>query len=345
MADQETTTDAPPPPRTSVLVTGAEGYVGRLLVRALAADRRDLTTLVAADVREPSERVDGVEHEVLDIRDADAVDEVVRRHGIDTVVHLAAVVTPGPGQGRDFQYAVDVEGTGHLLDACLAHGVRKLVFTSSGAAYGYHADNPALLIEDDPLRGNQVFAYAWHKRLVEERLATLRDEHSDLDQLIFRVSTILGPSVHNQITDLFERPAVVGLAGVDTPFCFISDADVVTCLAEGVHGEQTGVVNLTGDGAMTLREIAAAMERPFVPLPAEVLRKGLGVLDRLGVSPYGPEQVMFLQYRPVLDNRRLKEAFPGLPTQASRQVFERYRATRAPGLARHIPSRPRLLRP
>jgi UDP-glucose 4-epimerase len=64
-----------------------------------------------------------------------------------------------------------VGGTRNVLDACVAHGVKHLIVSSSGAAYGYHADNPAWLTETHPLRGNPAFAYSDHKRQVEEMLA------------------------------------------------------------------------------------------------------------------------------------------------------------------------------
>src|SRR5574341_2218407 len=60
-------------PYRSVLVTGAGGYIGHQLIEALAADRRQLRTIVATDVRLPAEtqRVGGVEYGDADIRTAD----------------------------------------------------------------------------------------------------------------------------------------------------------------------------------------------------------------------------------------------------------------------------------
>ena len=117
-----------------------------------------------------------------------------------------------------------------VLDACVQAGVRRIVVTSSGAAYGYHADNPEWITEDAPLRGNERFAYSWHKRLVEEMLAAERKAHPSLEQVIFRVGTILGESVNNQITALFERPRILVIRGSASPFVFINDRDVVNCL-------------------------------------------------------------------------------------------------------------------
>jgi UDP-glucose 4-epimerase len=156
------------------------------------------------------------------------------------VVHLASIVTPGKNSNRAFEYDVDVNGTRNLLQACVAHGVRRLIVSSSGAAYGYHADNPEWLTESDPVRGNDEFAYSCHKRLVEEMLAEYRAKAiPDLEQLIFRIGTILGPMVRNQITDLFEKPKILAIAGSDSPFVFIHDQDVVGAIQHGIDSKKT----------------------------------------------------------------------------------------------------------
>lgn len=307
----------------TVLVTGAAGFVGRQLVASLAASGH---RVLATDVRSPP-APEGVDARVLDIRDP-GLSELLKAEEVDVVVHLAAVVTPPPGMSRETQEEIDVGGTRNVIDACVAAGVRRLVYTSSGAAYGYHADNAPLLTEDDALRGNEVFAYAWHKRLVEDALAAARERHPELEQVVFRVSTVLGPSVDNQITALFEGRVVVGIRGVDTPFCFVAVDDVVACLERGVTGDATGVFNLTGDGVLTLREIASGLGRRHLGIPPRVLRKGLASLSKRGLTAYGPEQMLFLQHRPVLSNERLKRDFGFVP-QTSRSVFESYRRTRA----------------
>lgn len=311
---------------SAVLVTGASGYVGQKLVRALAEDRRGLTSIVATDVRPPRQKLASVTYLDLDVRSA-RLSDALATHEIDTVVHLATVVSPGRGMSRDLLYEVDVLGTENVLRACLAEKVKKLIVTSSGAAYGYHPDNASVLEEDAPLRGNADFAYSHHKRLVEEMLAEARRTHPELAQLIFRPGTIIGVGAKNQITAIFERAAITGVRESPTPFVFILDDDVVACIARGVHGDHTGVFNLAGDGVLTLRDIATRLGKPFLPIPAAALRTSVAALQRLGLTDYGPEQVNFLQYRPVLSNERLKSVFGYVP-KTSREAFDVWCASR-----------------
>jgi UDP-glucose 4-epimerase len=204
-----------------------------------------------------------------------------------------------------------------------------VIVTSSGAAYGYHPDSPRPLREDHPLRGNPEFAYSDHKRLVEEMLALHRAEHPELRQLIFRPGTVLGDQAANQITALFEKPFVLGVRGSDTPFVFIWDRDVVACLRKGVEENRTGIYNLAGDGVLTLQEIAARIGKPYLPLPAALVRGALALLHPIGLSRYGPEQIDFLRYRPVLSNERLKSEFGYTPQLSSAEVFDRFWGSRA----------------
>jgi UDP-glucose 4-epimerase len=317
------------PPR--VLVTGAAGYLGSQLIVALAADAaRKPAVLVAMDVREVplEERRPGVAYEAADIR-APELGTMLEHYAIDTVVHLASIVTPGKDSNREFEYSVDVLGTENLLKACVAAGVKKIIVSSSGAAYGYHADNPAWISEDAPVRGNQEFAYSWHKRLVEEMLADYRVQAPQLRQVVFRIGTILGETVRNQITDLFDKPRLIAIRGSESPFVFIWDQDVVGCMLLAVHSDQTGIFNVAGDGAMRIHEIAARLDKRCVVLPAWLLQAALALLKPLGLTQYGPEQVNFLRYRPVLTNRRLKTKFGYLPKKTTVEVFEFYLAARA----------------
>jgi len=306
-----------------VLVTGGSGFIGSQFVAALAADLGDVQTLVSLDLRDvpENERLPGVVYATCDIRGPE-VAELLREHAVDTVVHLAAIVTPGKETSRELLYSIDVGGTENVLAACLEAGVRRFIVTSSGAAYGYYADNAQPLSEDDPIRGNPEFAYSDHKRLVEEMLARHREEHPELEQLIFRPGTVLGANANNQITALFEKAVVIGVRGSDTPFVFIWDQDVVACLVIGVRGGRTGIYNLAGDGVMTLAEIAAVVGKRMVAIPAWLIRGVLAVFHPIGLSQYGPEQVDFLRYRPVLSNARLQSEFGYKPRKSSREAFD-----------------------
>jgi UDP-glucose 4-epimerase len=305
-----------------VLITGAAGFIGSQLMEALAVQHPEWT-LIASDIRPLNQQAlrPNVESVLLDIGKREAVLAAVAQHKPDAIVHLASVVTPPPGMGEDVLHTIDVEGTRSILQAAVEHGVRQLIVTSSGAAYGYYPENAEWIDEHDPLRGHDKFAYAKHKREVEEMLAQARVKHPELRQLILRPGTILGKRVNNQITDMFKKKSVMGISGCDSRFVFIWDQDVVSIIIRGLEQGCSGIFNLAGDGALSLREIAGVLQKPYRPVPAGLLQFALRVLKPLGLTQYGPEQLDFLRYRPVLANRRLKEEFGYIPRYSSREAF------------------------
>lgn len=309
-----------------ILITGALGYLGQIVLKRLHSDLKkgNIEALVAMDVKEanPKQRLKGVVYIQADIRDKDLWKHLATTK-ITSVIHLAAIID-SQASSRAFQYEVDVLGTQNILDACLKVGAQRIVISSSGAAYGYHADNPSWLKESDPLRGNEIFAYSAHKRQVEAMLAEYRQRHPNLEQVVFRVCTILGASTQNLITNLFDKKRILGIKNHLSPYVFVWDEDVATCMHKAVFSTQTGIYNLAGDGAITNADLAKILGKPYWVIPARWLRLGLKMGRRWGWTKYGPDQILFIQYRPVLDNRKLKEEFGYIPQKTSLETFLYY---------------------
>jgi Nucleoside-diphosphate-sugar epimerases len=319
-----------PSARHRVFITGGAGFLGTHVAAALA--QHPLVDLVVAgDVRPPANPQPGVSYETCDVTQPGALEPLLRTHGIDVVVHLAAIVSPG--RDHDLEYRVDVEGSRLVLDACVAAGVRRIVVSSSGAAYGYHADSPEWLRESDPVLGNDEFPYARHKRLVEEMLAESRERHPELEQVVFRIGTILGPTVRNQITALWDSRRILAVRGSDSPFVFIWVDDVAAAMARAATDGPAGIYNVAGDGRMPVQEIAARLGKRTLTVPAGLLAAALRIGRALRLTVHGPEQVGFLRYRPVLANDALKDDFGYIPEKSTREAFEAYLATH-PGVAR-----------
>ena len=311
----------------NVLITGGAGYLGSLLIRRLsgAVKNDEAIRIIVTDIHDQSflYKETPIDFVQLDIR-SEHVHEVMAKYQVDTVVHLASIVTPGKKSNRELEYSVDVLGTENILKACVNTGVKRIIVSSSGAAYGYHPDNPEWITEDTEIRGNEEFAYSHHKRLVEQLLAEYRKTHPELEQIIFRIGTILGETVNNQITALFEKKALIGISQSDSPFVFIWDEDVASCLMQAVLGDITGIFNVAGDGKLTIDELAYILHKPVIRIPASIVKAALFILKRLSLTQYGEEQVNFLRYRPVLDNTKLKSTFGFTPTYTSKEVFEYY---------------------
>ncbi|WP_127114167.1 SDR family oxidoreductase [Shimia sediminis] len=306
---------------TRILVTGACGLVGRAFLQEIAGKGHEV---IATSLHQPAEMPACMSFLPLDVTGDDPA-RIISATRPEVIVHLASVVNPPTGATCDFAYQVDVEGTRKVLNAAIAAGTRRIVVTSSGAAYGYHADNPEWLSESDTLRGNSEFPYSDHKRQVEEMLADARVLHPQLEQVILRVGTVLGEGTENQITALFHKPKLLGITGSDSPFVFIWTRDLARILLRAATDGPAGIFNVAGDGALGVEDLAREMHKPLLRMPAWVLKAVLAIAKPLRLSRYGPEQVRFLQYRPVLDNTALKQRFGYVPELSSAQVFDLWR--------------------
>src|SRR5215213_7520222 len=125
-----------------VLVTGASGFLGKVTCARLLAEGHDVLALV----RRPGSEPPGTSAVPGDLTSADALAPAVAGAAPDAVLHLAAEIASQRSEAK--VRAVNVEGTRALVDACVAAGSPRVVFTSTvvtGDAGG------RLLTEDEPL--------------------------------------------------------------------------------------------------------------------------------------------------------------------------------------------------
>ncbi len=303
-----------------VLITGAAGDIGSRLVAFFNAN--DQVDLYTTDLKKPSVEGDYT-HRDFDVRNPDFF-TWIKEVSPHVVVHLASIIQLPSNMKTSDAFDIDVLATDVLMQTCADLGVQKVVVTSSGAAYGYWKDNAAWLTEDMPLRGNDDYFYSSHKRQVEELLANYRNTYPQLKQVVLRPGTVLGPNFNNPITNMFAQNKITGIKGVDSPFVIIWVDDLVAYLIESVMSEVEGVYNVAGDGTLSLKKIAKRLNKPYVALPGWLMRGLLAVLKPLGLSQYGPEQVKFIEFRPVLDNKKIKQKFKHQPSKTSEQAFESF---------------------
>jgi CDP-glucose 4,6-dehydratase len=132
---------------SSVLVTGADGFIGSWLVEALldagarvVALRRDEPALTSLALLGLAERVEVVPG---DIRDLGLLAEALRKHEVEGVFHLAAQTLVGPASRSPVAtFETNIRGTWTMLEACRLAGVRRVLVASSDKAYGPSSELP-----------------------------------------------------------------------------------------------------------------------------------------------------------------------------------------------------------
>lgn len=175
-----------------ILVTGATGFLGSVLVRQLLAEGEPVRILrrTASPLDLLGDAAGSVEHAVGDVTDPASVREAVR--GAAFVYHTAAFVGFGGAKDAEKLHAVNVGGTANVVDAALAEDVTRLVLTSSMAAFGRPETPAGVIDETAEWAGSRVnTAYAQSKHAAE--LEVHRGIAEGLDAVIVNPAVIFGP--------------------------------------------------------------------------------------------------------------------------------------------------------
>lgn len=284
----------------TVAITGVGGLIGRRLVEEL--DRRDgVERVLGLDVRAPA----GLDSTKLDLRHADVrePDFAALLAEVDVVVHLAFQLDPIADEA--LMHAINVDGTRNVFEAAAAAGVGKVVYVSSGVAYGAHPDNDFPLTEQSPIRANREFSYAEHKAEVEHWLADWVPAHPELDVTVLRPSIVAGPGVENFVTRLLEAPRFTAIRGHRPPMQFAHVDDVARALAHTIDHDLPGAYNVSSQGWLSFDEITAIAGVKIAWIPEEVAFAAAERLWRHGLGESPPGFVHYLMHPWVLSVEKL----------------------------------------
>jgi len=231
----------------------------------------------------------------------------------DVVVHLAFMIMGSAKASR----RVNLDGSRHVFAAAAAAGAKRLVYTSSVAAYGFHAENPQPLTEDVPALGSADHYYSAQKAEVEQLLADSL-HGSRTDAYVFRPCIVAGPDApllidslpYTQISERLPGPVLSLLDGVPilrpvlpdpgVPFQLVHHDDVASAIRAGVIGRgRPGVYNLAGAGELTVAELARELGWYSIPVPELALDVVTEMVSRLGFLPAQAQWIAAFR-RPVI---------------------------------------------
>jgi UDP-glucose 4-epimerase len=330
----------------TVAVTGPTGELGVSVVDAL--ERETGVDAVLAMARRPFDPASRgwrkTDYRRGDVLDRAAVDALVA--DADVVVHLAFVVFGSHAESR----AVNLRGARNVFEAAVAQArPRRLVFTSSVAAYGYHHDTPLPIVETVPVRGSTEHYYSAQKAACEQLLAELTTG-TGLEVYVLRPCIVAGPRAR-QIARLVpwrlagawlddrmaaRLPGLRGLSGAVAGLVpvrpvlpdpgltmqLVHHDDVASAVAAAVLGAgPPGAYNLAGPGTVTSRDYALAVGALPVTVPGALVGLGSRVLAASPYTPAWAEWLHALRVPMLMDTRKARDLLGWSPRHTAAETL------------------------
>lgn len=310
----------------TVAVTGPTGAIGTATVAALERDPAVHRIIgMARRPFEPSSR--GWTKTVYlqgDITDRDAVHALVT--GAEVVIHLAFVIMGSRVESE----RVNLAGCRNVFEACAAGArdghPRRLVYTSSVAAYGYHADNPVPLTEKVPPRGSAEHYYSRQKAACEATLAEITSG-LPLEVFVLRPCIVAGPQAHILAEAMpwshvpYLRAVTRALPALEplvpdpgTPVQLVHHDDVAAAIVlAATASAPPGAYNIAGDGVLSVSEVVTALGGRPVPVPVFVAKAVLTAIARLPFVPPAVEWLHTMRTSVVMDTAKAKAVLGWTP--------------------------------
>jgi UDP-glucose 4-epimerase len=322
----------------TVAVTGPTGEIGISTVDAL--ERDPAVGRIIGMARRPfdpdAHGWTKTSYQQGDILDREAVDAFVA--DADVVVHLAFIVLGT----REESQRVNVAGTRNVFEATVAaERPRRLVYTSSVAAYGYHSDNPVPLTEQTPVRGSAEHYYSEQKAACEAVLAETTDGTS-LEVFVLRPCIVAGPKA-TALADAMpwnSLPAALRSAtkamsvlkppfpDPGTPMQLIHHDDVAAAIAlTASTSAPAGIYNIAGDGEVSLSDVATALGARPVRVPAVTATIASAVIARLPFLPSSTEWLHATRTSVVMDIGKAKSVLGWAPRYTAAETLEAMAST------------------
>ena len=289
----------------TIAVTGVASRFAQVLLPLLQADP-DIEKIVGIDRAPPKGTFGKLEFRQQDIRDLNIKETLT---GSDALIHLAFVVLRPASISLEEAADINLAGTWNVLRAATEAGVRKLVVSSSIAAYGGLRDNPEWLTEESPLRGLYTdFYYSQHKHANEIWMDGLQLAYPDLLITRLRPSIVMGSHQSAASTMIYPgKVYYITPEARETRLQFVHEDDLASAFQLAVQRDLPGAYNVVGNNPDTMPNIAQAAGLQVVEVPYEIIAQSVEASWKAGASEAGTEWLN-IEGNTVCSNEKLKAA-------------------------------------
>jgi len=304
---------------TTIAISGLRTFLGRRLAERLALEAG--LRVVGLDRLRPHGLAAGVHFREIDLTRPDAgsaLADLLHKADVEVVVHLAFRREPTPDLDGDHE--LETIGSLHLLHACAAAAIPRLVIGSSSMVYGPRLDNPNFLSEAHPLRGHPQAHCVMNRVEVERLAADWAARHPATAVTVLRPCWIVGPTYRDAVTRYFSKRVVPTLMGYDPLLQFVHEEDCLDAFARAATTHQPGVYHVVAPGVLPLSTVLRTAGKRVLPVPTPILYR-LRAYPSQAQTGDRPEGFYdYLRYLWVADGQRGWEAF-GKPLYNTREAW------------------------
>jgi UDP-glucose 4-epimerase len=319
-----------------VLVTGVSRDLGARFARSLAGEGS--YEVIGVDVLPPRHDLGAVSFVRADIRNP-IIAKVISSRSVDTVVHMAMVVTAGSAGGRSAMKEINVIGTMQLLAACQkAETFEKLVVQSSVAVYGASPRDPAKFAEEMSPRVQPRTGFGKDSIEIETYVRGLARRRPDVAVSTLRLANLMGAGVDSHVTRYLSLPVVPRVMGFDARFQFLHPTDAVEALLWVTREDAPGTYNVAASDIVTLTQAIRMMGRPSIGVPHFAAPSVAGLIRQARLGDFSSDQVDALTYGRAMATDRFTAATAEIdgvgfrPKYTSREALQEFVGVSRPGL-------------
>jgi UDP-glucose 4-epimerase len=307
-------------PRT-LAITGLQTFVG-LHVAARLAEAEEPTRVVGLDLRVPRRLEGCIRFHRVDLTSPTAdslVAEILEKERCEAVLHAAFFTEPCAD--LEYSHELEVLGSLHVMNACAAAGVRKLVVMGTAQAYGAHPDNPNFLTEEHPLRP-PTEAHSLRDRAEVEGLASLfAARHPGSVATVLRPCWVVGPTIDTPVTRYLESRSVTTLLGYDPLMQCLHEEDLLSAVGAALATDVPGPINLAGSGVLPLSTLLRMGGKRPRPLPHPILYRLSHIASVHGTGDPPSAFYDFLRFLWCVDTTRAREALRFEPLYTTKEAW------------------------
>ncbi len=304
-----------------VAISGGANFLGAGLTRSLLADP-NTRKVVLFDTRQPPSQDGRLVYYKVDMTLPSAsqiISKILTNENVDTFCHL--IFSYGLSRSRSIAHEIEAIGTMHMLDACEAAGVRKVVARSTTAIYGAKPKGPAFYTENHKVDGDSRNSMVTEKLETERQLQVFAQRHPDKVVTILRACTTMGPTAINFLSNMLIQPRAVKLIGYDPLMQFIHEDDLFRAYKKVIDEDHPGIYNIVGKGTLRYSETLKTMATRPVRLPLRAWEPLSSVLWSLKLSDIPDKLTRYLQYPWVADGTKAAEEIGFVPEYSSRDAL------------------------